>query len=54
MRIIAAHAYDRIDYGQVWVTLRNDVPAIAEAVQRWSQSQPSPGLREPRSPQPES
>jgi len=39
MRIIAAHAYHRIDYEQVWVTLRDDVPAMAEAIQRWQQSQ---------------
>jgi uncharacterized protein with HEPN domain len=26
MRIIAAHAYHRIDYEEVWVTLRDDVP----------------------------
>jgi uncharacterized protein with HEPN domain len=39
MRIIAAHAYHRIDYEQVWVTLRDDVPAMAEAIQRWQQTQ---------------
>ena len=39
MRIIAAHAYHRIDYEQVWVTLRDDVPAMAEALQRWHQTQ---------------
>jgi uncharacterized protein with HEPN domain len=38
MRIIAAHAYHRIDYGQVWVTLRDEVPAMAEAIQRWNQA----------------
>lgn len=38
MRIIAAHAYHRIDYEQVWVTLRDDVPAMAEAIQRWQQT----------------
>jgi uncharacterized protein with HEPN domain len=26
MRIIAAHAYHRIDYDEVWITLRDDVP----------------------------
>jgi uncharacterized protein with HEPN domain len=26
MRIIAAHAYHRIDYEEVWVTLRDDMP----------------------------
>jgi uncharacterized protein with HEPN domain len=34
MRIITAHAYHRIDYEQVWVTLRDDVPKMDEAVQR--------------------
>jgi uncharacterized protein with HEPN domain len=28
MRIIAAHAYHRIDYEEVWVTLRDDVPRM--------------------------
>lgn len=34
MRIIAAHAYHRIDYEQVWVTLRDDVwgcPALTDS-----------------------
>ncbi|MBO0822462.1 MAG: DUF86 domain-containing protein [Actinobacteria bacterium] len=39
MRIIAAHAYHRIDYEQVWVTLRDDVPSMAEAIRRWQQAQ---------------
>jgi uncharacterized protein with HEPN domain len=39
MRIIAAHAYHRIDYETVWVTLRDDVPRIGEAVSRWRQLQ---------------
>jgi uncharacterized protein with HEPN domain len=39
MRIIAAHAYHRIDYETVWVTLRDDVPGIGEAIRRWRQSQ---------------
>jgi len=38
MRIIAAHAYHRIDYDQVWVTLRDDVPAMAQTIQRWQQA----------------
>jgi uncharacterized protein with HEPN domain len=40
MRIIAAHAYHRIDYELVWVTLRDDVPRMAEAIRRWQQTQP--------------
>ena len=39
MRIIAAHAYHRIDYETVWVTLRDDVPRIGEAIRRWRHSQ---------------
>jgi uncharacterized protein with HEPN domain len=39
MRIIAAHAYHRIDYETVWVTLRDDVPRIGEAIRRWRQLQ---------------
>jgi len=37
MRIIAAHAYHRIDYNEVWVTLRDDVPRMADAIRRWRQ-----------------
>ena len=40
MRIIAAHAYHRIDYEQVWVTLCDDVPRMGEAIRRWRQTQP--------------
>jgi uncharacterized protein with HEPN domain len=39
MRIIAAHAYHRIDYEEVWVTLRDDVPRMADAIRRWRQTQ---------------
>ena len=39
MRIIAAHAYHRIDYETVWVTLRDDVPRIGETIRRWRHSQ---------------
>jgi uncharacterized protein with HEPN domain len=37
MRIIAAHAYHRIDYEEVWVTLRDDVPRMDQAIRRWRQ-----------------
>ena len=40
MRIIAAHAYHRIDYEEVWVTLRDDDPRMGEAIRRWRQTQP--------------
>ncbi len=39
MRIIAAHAYHRIDYEEVWVTLRDDVPRMDKAIKRWRQTQ---------------
>lgn len=39
MRIIAAHAYHRIDYEEVWVTLRDDVPRMDQAIKRWRQTQ---------------
>jgi uncharacterized protein with HEPN domain len=39
MRIIAAHAYHRIDYEEVWVTLRDDIPRMAEVIRRWRQAQ---------------
>jgi len=39
MRIIAAHAYHRIDYEEVWVTLRDDVPRMTQAIRRWQQEQ---------------
>jgi uncharacterized protein with HEPN domain len=37
MRIIAAHAYHRIDYEEVWVTLRGDMPRLDQAIKRWRQ-----------------
>jgi uncharacterized protein with HEPN domain len=39
MRIIAAHASLHIDYEEVWVTLRDDVPRMDQAVKRWRQAQ---------------
>ncbi len=39
MRIIAVHAYHRIDCEEVWVTLRDDVPRMDEAIKRWRQTQ---------------
>ena len=38
MRIIAAHAYHRIDYDEVWITLRDDVPRMDETIKHWRQS----------------
>lgn len=39
MRVIAAHAYHRIDYDEVWFTLRDDVPKLDQAIKRWRQDQ---------------
>ena len=39
MRTIAAHAYHRIDYEEVWVTLRDDVLRMGKAIKRWRQTQ---------------
>ena len=39
MRIIAAHAYHRIDYEEVWVTLRDDVPRMDKVIRRWREAQ---------------
>jgi len=38
MRIIAAHAYHRIDYEEVWVTLCDDVPRMDQAIRHWRQT----------------
>ena len=39
MRIIAAHAYHRIDYEEVWVTLRDDIPRMDQTIKHWRQTQ---------------
>jgi uncharacterized protein with HEPN domain len=39
MRIIAAHAYHRIDYEEVWVTLRDEIPQMDEVIRRWRRGQ---------------
>jgi uncharacterized protein with HEPN domain len=39
MRIIAAHAYHRIDYEEVWITLCDDVPRMDKAIKRWRETQ---------------
>jgi uncharacterized protein with HEPN domain len=39
MRIIAAHAYHRIDYEEVWVTLRDDIPRLDTAIKHWRPAQ---------------
>jgi len=37
MRVIVDHAYHRIDYEEVWTTLRDDVPRLGHSVQVWHQ-----------------
>ncbi len=39
MGIVAAHAYHRIDYEEVWVTLRGDVPRLDQAIRHWRRGQ---------------
>lgn len=39
MRVIAAHAYHRIDHEVVWITLRDDVPRMDQAIRAWRQAQ---------------
>jgi uncharacterized protein with HEPN domain len=39
MRIIAAHAYHLIDYDELRVTLRDDVPRLDQAIKHWRQTQ---------------
>ena len=39
MRVVAAPAYHRIDYEEVWVTLRDDVPRMDQAIKSWRQTQ---------------
>jgi uncharacterized protein with HEPN domain len=33
------HAYHRIDYEEVWVASRDDVPRMDEAIKHWRQTQ---------------
>lgn len=35
MRILVAHAYHGINYDRVWMTLRDDIPALDRAVVEW-------------------
>jgi uncharacterized protein with HEPN domain len=34
-RIIVHHAYHRLDYGRVWNTLRDDIPRLRAAIERY-------------------
>jgi uncharacterized protein with HEPN domain len=35
LRIVVDHAYHRLDYGRVWNTLREDVPRLRAAIERY-------------------
>lgn len=35
-RIVVDHAYHRVDYGALWVTLERDVPELREAMGKWN------------------
>jgi uncharacterized protein with HEPN domain len=34
-RIVVDHAYHRLDYGRVWNTLRDDIPRLRAAIERY-------------------
>jgi uncharacterized protein with HEPN domain len=34
-RIVVDHAYQRLDYGRVWNTLRDDIPRLRAAIERY-------------------
>ena len=40
MRIIVDHVYHAVDYNIVWETLRNDVPELWTAIERWRSLHP--------------
>ncbi len=40
MRIIVDHVYHAVDYNIVWETLRNDVPELGTAIERWRSLHP--------------
>jgi uncharacterized protein with HEPN domain len=44
MRIVVDHAYHSIDYERVWRTLRNEVPELERAIDRWVERQRQHGL----------
>jgi uncharacterized protein with HEPN domain len=35
LRIVVDHAYHRLDYGRVWNTLRDDIPRLRAAIERY-------------------
>ena len=44
MRIVVDHAYHSIDYERVWRTLRDDVPALKDRIDRWVEQERRLGL----------
>ena len=44
MRIVVDHAYHSIDYERVWRTLRDDVPALKDTIDRWVEHEKRLGL----------
>lgn len=40
MRIVVDHVYHAVDYRIVWETLRDDVPSLGQAIDRWLELHP--------------
>jgi uncharacterized protein with HEPN domain len=40
MRIVVDHVYHAVDYNIVWETLRDDVPKLGSAIERWRSMHP--------------
>lgn len=43
MRIVVDHVYHAVDYRIVWQTLREDVPKLGSAIERWRSQHPEVG-----------
>jgi uncharacterized protein with HEPN domain len=50
MRIVVDHVYHAVDYNIVWETLRDDVPELAAAINRWRMLHPEHFRRVDRGP----
>lgn len=44
MRIVVDHVYHAVDYRIVWQTLRDDVPELGMAIERWRAQHPEIGI----------
>ncbi len=44
MRIVVDHVYHAVDYRLVWQTLRDDVPNLGLAIERWRSQHPEIGV----------